>query len=276
MSENTNARDIIELALGAAEPGKITDDLHTFVVPAGAALKTLDLRDHGDNPRRKTGTVKVADADSFVAYVRKHELPQTEVWADLVGTKIVAVINAHTESVVDEADEGAAGHGDHRAILAVRKTDAWEAWTALDRKSMWQQQFAEHIEDRAIDIVKPTGAEMLELAQSFQAKQGVEFESSKRLSSGESQLVYKETVAAKAGQRGQLDIPAQIELALTPFEGAPAYKVTARFRYRIKDGHLALSYALERPDDVLREAFLDVVTLVEGDLDRKVYRGTPE
>jgi hypothetical protein len=37
-----------------------------------------------------------------------------------------------------------------------------------------------------------------------------------------------------------------------------------------------MSYALERPDDVLRAAFLDVVTLVEDDLGRKVYRGTPE
>jgi len=273
---DTNAQAIIDQVYVAATPDRITDDLLTVIVPEGAELETIDLRDHGDTPRRKTGAVKVADADSFVAYVRKHELPQTEVWADLVGTKIVAVINAHTESVPDEAQEGDAGHRDHRATLTVRKTDAWNAWTARDRGFMGQQEFAEHIEDRAIDIVKPTGADMLELAQSFQASQGVEFESSKRLSSGESQLVYKETVAAKAGQRGQLDIPSTIELALTPFEGAPAYKVTARFRYRIDHGRLLLSYALERPDDILREAFLDVVTLVEGDLDRKVYRGTPE
>lgn len=274
----TDTQPIIDTAMLAADPKDLTDHVKAIVVPHGADLHMVDLRDHGDVPRRKTGTVKVDDADSFVAYVRKHELPQTDIWADLVGARIIAVINAHDTSKEADAGngEGYAGHRDHRAILAVRKTDAWNAWTAHDRNYMTQQQFAEHIEDRAIDIAKPTGAEMLELAQSFQAKAGVEFESSKRLSSGEAQLVFKETIAAKAGQRGQLDIPSQIELGLAPFDGAPAYKVTARFRYRIKDGVLLMSYALDRPDDVLRNAFLDVVTLVEEDLDRKVYRGTPE
>lgn len=275
MSENTNAQDIVNVAQAATEPSALRTGLFSVLVPENARHLVVDLEQYDEHPRRKKANVKVADADSFVAYVKKHELAHTEVWADLVGTRVIAVINAHEDSDDIEV-EGNAGWGDHRATLAVRKTDAWNAWTASDRKLMGQQEFAEHIEDRAVDIVKPTGAEMLELAQSFQARQGVEFESSKRLSSGESQLVYKETVAAKAGQRGQLDIPSLIELALIPFEGAPAYKVTARFRYRIDHGRLLLSYALERPDDVLREAFLDVVTLVEGDLDRKVYRGTPE
>lgn len=276
MPENTEAQTIIDHAYAAATPDRITDDLLTVVVPNGAHLEKIDLRDHGAVPRRKTGTVKVDDADSFVGYVRKHELPQTEVWADLVNSRLIAVINAHTESVTDEAEEGDAGHRDHRAVLAVRKTDSWNAWIASDKKLMTQQQFAEHIEDWAIDVAKPTSAEVLELAQHFQASMGGEFESSKRLSNGEAQLVYKETISAKAGQRGQLDIPAFIELGLQPFDGAPKYKVTARFRYRLDHGRLLMSYALERPDDILRNAFLDVVTLVEADLDRKVYRGTPE
>lgn len=271
----TDTQPIIDTAIAATGPARLTDDLHTIIVPNGANLQTIDLRDHTDTPRRKKGTVKTADTRSFVAYIKKHELPQTEVWADLPGTRIIAVINAHMGTTGDGVEDYA-GWADHRASLAVRKTDAWNAWTALDRKFMTQQDFAEHIEDRAIDIAKPTGADMLELAQSFQAKQGVEFESSKRLSSGEAQLVYKETIAAKAGQRGQLDIPSVIELGLTPFEGAPPYKVIARFRYRITNGQLLLAYALERPEDVLREAFLDVVSLAEDDLDRTIYRGTPE
>lgn len=275
MTSTDNAKTIVDTAYAAAEPAKVDINLRTVVVPDGAHLERIDLRDHQDVPRRKRGTVKVDDADSFNAYVKKHELGQTEVWADLVNTRVVAVINAHM-GTTDDGVEDYAGWGDHRAVLAVRKTDSWNAWTNLDRQFINQRDFAEHIEDRAAEIAKPTGAEMLELAQSFQAKQGVEFESSKRLSSGESQLVYKETIAAKAGQRGQLDIPAQIELALQPFDGAPAYKVTARFRYRITGGQLLLSYALDRPDDVLRNAFLDVVTLVEDDLERKVFRGTPE
>ncbi len=270
MTDN-NAQAIIDTATRATEPHQLGPDelLHSIVVPAGGQHTIVDLEKYGDNPRRKTGVVHAHDADSFAKYVTKHQLDETEIWADEANTRVVAVINAHAPK--------AAGWRDHRALLAVRKTDAWKAWAALDGKPLDQVTFAEHIEDRAVDIVRPTGAEMLELAQSFQAKAGVEFESSKRLSSGESQLLFKETVSATAGQRGQLDIPHLIDLALVPFQGAPAYKVTARFRYRINGGRLVLSYHLERPEDVLREAFANVVSDIAERVDPlQVFMGWPE
>lgn len=276
MPDLTDTQSLIDLAGSMAEPHNLGDNLHSVVVPAGGTQKVLDLQPYADHPRRKTGTVKTHDANAFTTYVRKHGLAATEVWADEEHTRVVAVINAHDET--DSGDEeGRAGWGDHRALLAVRKTDAWNAWLAKDGKWLTQNDFAEHIEDRAIDIVKPTGADVLELAQSITATVGVTFESSKRLSNGERQLEYKETIDAKAGNRGRLDIPEVIELGLVPFQGAPAYKVKARFRYRINGGNLALAYALERPEDVIREAFADVVSLIASDLDgHQVLMGWPE
>lgn len=272
-----DAQTIVDTATRATAPTPLDEErFFSVVVPEGGHLEVIDLEKHldafRDRPRRKTGAYTVHDADSFVTYLDKHALPETEVWADTTRATITAVINAHTES--DDPGPGSAGWQDHRATYTVRHTDAWNAWRAHDGKLLDQNTFAEHIEDRSVDIVRPTAADMLELAQTFQATIGVSFESSKLLSSGQRQLEYKETVESRAGRRGQLEIPRDFDLALVPFEGAEAYKVTARFRYRITDGQLRIGYRLERPDDVVRGAFLDVVEDIRNQVEAPVFRGS--
>ena len=278
MTETTHdLQTVVDVATRAAAPHELTPgSIYALVDNDGKIHElNLDRDEYRDTPRRKKGTVIAHDANAFTTYVGKHRLASTEVWADEEGTRVVAVLNAHQESD-SQIDAGPAGWSDHRVLYAVRKTDAWKAWLAHDRIWHTQTDFAEHIEDRVIDIVNPTGATMLELAQSISGTVGVTFESSKRLSTGEGRLEFKETVDAKAGHRGQLDIPETIELALVPFQGAPAYKVKARFRYRINGGKLALSYALERPEDVIREAFADVISSIAADVDAPVLMGWPD
>jgi uncharacterized protein YfdQ (DUF2303 family) len=268
MPETPDAQVIVDTATRAAaativEPGKT----YAFVTPEGT-VETVDrdLDIFRDRPRRKTGTVSVHDAASFVAYVKKHGLPETEVYADIPNAKLVAVINAHTASE--------AGWGDHRLQLTLRKTPAWQAWAASDGRLLRQADFAEHVEDRVPDFVTPDGATMLELAQSFQAANKVDFESSEMLSTGQVKFTYRETVEAKAGRKGAIEIPRTFEIAVEVFEGSGVRdKFTARLRYRIADSGLAIGYKLERPEDVLRTAFLDQVNAVEERIDQTVLRG---
>lgn len=201
-----------------------------------------------------------------------------EVWADAVAAKITGVIDAHEKT--DGTIPGAR-HEQHRVEYAVLLTDAWKAWREHDGKLLGQTDLAEHFEARSIDIVKPSAADMLELAQSFHATTSASFESSKRLSDGQSQFEHRENIDATAGKKGQLTIPASFELGLKPFEGADAFKVTARFRYRITNGVLRIGYKLDRPEDVLRQAFLSVVENVEEgiaekgiDLNSPIFRGS--
>lgn len=286
MNDIENTQAVIDTATRAAEPTVLdrTERFHSVVVPAGGTLEVIDLEKQLDRyrerPRRKQGTFRVHDAESFVSYLGKHGLPESEVWADVTTSNLIAVVNAHaTEAILDEpgadavdADQGA-GWADHRVEYAVRPTQAWTTWLSSDGKLLDQNSFAELIEDRAVDIVAPAAADMLELAQTFQATIGVSFESSKLLSSGQRQLEYKETVDSRAGHRGRLEIPKEFTLGLVPFEGADPYKVTARFRYRITDGQLRIGYRLERPQDVMREAFLGVVDKVSEAVSQPVYRG---
>ena len=279
-----DAQAVLGAGILASEPTVTDDRFLTYVVPAGAAVKTVDLEEardlYRDRPRYKKGTATAHDAASFIAYMGKHGLDESEVWADAKRSILVGVINAHQGGEVDaatpltavEADQGA-GRGDHRVQYSVMLTDAWQAWVSQDGKLLDQTTFAELIEDRAVDIVRPSAADMLEMAESFHASGKASFESTKLLSSGQRQFEFKETIESKAGRRGQLEIPKDFDLALVPFEGASAYKMTARFRYRINDGVLRVGYRLNRPADVLREAFLDVVNTVAEGVEAPVFRG---
>lgn len=268
----TDTQPIIDAAIRSAEPTALDDTarFHTLVAPDGR-LKLLDLdvirddAEYAHKPRRKEGTYRVHDARSFVAYLEKHADPDSEVWADAVAARIVGVLDAHQTNAA-LSDGPGARHEQHRVEYAVLLTDAWKAWKALDGQLLEQTALAEHFESRSIDIIKPAAAEMLELAQSFHATTSSSFESSKRLSDGQAQFEHRETIDASAGKKGQLTIPASFELALKPFEGADPFKVTARFRYRITSGHLRIGYKLDRPEDVLRQAFQTVVDNVEEGL----------
>lgn len=256
------------LGLAAAEAQRL-DERGLYLTSDGNVvditgnLFELDER----RPARKTGTYETADTVHFLAYLAKHALPETELWAHEKNGTVKAVINAH-HGTTGDGIEDYAGHGDHTITLRLPFTDDWKHWTSHDAKLQGQLEFAEFIEDHLPNFVDPTGADMLELAQTFQAKTKVDFESSQRIATGETELVFKETTAAAAGKTGRLAIPDTFTLALQVHEGGPLYKVEARFRYRITDGSLRLGYKLTRPGDVLRDAFGQVLDVTrEADFD---------
>jgi uncharacterized protein YfdQ (DUF2303 family) len=261
VSEDNNAQSIIDAATSAAEPNPLeVGKVYAVAVPSNGSVDVIDLdpEDRLGNPRRKSGTVAVQSANSFVAYVGKHGTASSEVYADRIGKKIVGVLNAGTAAPGELLDEGLAGWGDHRVEFDMQFTDEWKAWLENDGKLLPQVAFAEFIEDHQSDINVPGGAEMLEVAQSIIATSSVNFESTKRLSTGEAQLEYREEINGTAG-KGTLEIPTIITLGLRPFEGAVAYAIDARFRYRINGGNLHLAYKLVEPEVKIRDAFESVV-----------------
>lgn len=278
---STDTQDAIDAGVLLAEPTRLIEgQKFAFPLPYGASVEIVDndLDAYRDHPRRKTGTATVMDADTFIAYLAKHGLPETEVWANPTTAHLVAVINAHGPTVDADDDGwpyGVPGWGDHRAQLNLIPTKAWDAWARYDRKLIGQVDFAEHVEDHLTDFVIPHGADMLELAQTFSANRSVRFESSRRVRSGETQLVYKEDETAAAGRKGQIAIPDTFTLALRPYEGSDVYKVTARLRYRISNEGLRLGYVLDNPEDILRSAFVDIVSAIGAGITQHVWTGTP-
>jgi uncharacterized protein YfdQ (DUF2303 family) len=261
------AQVIVDTALLAAEPAQLEiGKVYAFRTPAGVQQVDLTGEEYKDQPSRKRGTTTVRDAESFLAYWTKHHDTDSEVYADSERLTVTAVLNANT------AD--AARWGDHRLHLALRPTTTWQQWTNQDGQLMDQEAFAEFLEDHLPELLEPAAADMLEIAQSFQAASKVDFQSASRLSSGQRQFQYVETTTTKAGQKGQLTVPETFVIGLVPFEGSEGYKLTARLRYRISDRGLRLGYKLDRPDDVRKTAFTDVVKAIGEQIDTAVMNGT--
>lgn len=236
--------------------------------------RVVDTDDYGWTPRRTVRSVVVEDVPSLLGYLTLHgdaDRPP-EVWANRAEGEVLGVLDPPL------GDEPA--WCSHTVVLRLKPTPEWGEWVAASGKLMSQDEFAELVEDRVADIVDPTGAEMLELAQSFHATSKVAFESSSFLADGRRGLEFRETVDAKAGRTGQIQVPAVFHLALRPWEGVTAFKVTARLRYRIESGRLRIGYKLVDPDGILRVAFDDVVDDVREGLPEgwrpQIRRGWPQ
>ncbi|MFE5591485.1 DUF2303 family protein [Streptomyces sp. NPDC056549] len=268
MTDIDNVQTIVDTALHAAEPAELQlGKYYAFSTPNGIREVDLTGPQHTGTPARKSGNTTVRDAFSFDAYFSKHADDDAEVYADADRLTVTAVLDAHTAT--------AARWSGHRLTLSLRKTKAWEQWISLDGKLLGQEQFAEFLEDHLPELLEPSAATMLEIAQSIQAATKVDFQSGTRLATGERQFKYVENTTAKAGQRGDLTIPETFVVGLVPFEGSDGYRLTARLRYRIQDGQLRIGYKLERPDDILAKAFGDVVTAIGEQIEQPIMNGTP-
>jgi uncharacterized protein YfdQ (DUF2303 family) len=264
MAEDTEADAVAELAVLAQTP-KILDPnlIATVVRSASDVVEVLDGEKYLPAPKARRGSVTLYTGGSLSDYVNRHKNEETVLYADVVARTITAVVNDHAGNAA--IDGSYAGWADHRAELRLRHDPTWERWTRHDGQLMDQQSFAELIEVGFPDITAPPAADMLELAQTLQATVKADFRSQTILANGQRQIAYEETSAAKAGAKGQLEIPASFNLALIPFEGSATYPVVANLRFRLTDGVLRIGYVLQRPEDVLREAFADILSGIVSD-----------
>lgn len=275
MTEYTEtAPEVIrDLAFAAREPSQLEPGGIYAWMDNGQVHK-IDLTgdQFRDFPKRKQGTVTVRNVASFAHYYGKHALGSSEVFADLDAGTFTAVLDAHG----GEADD--TNWQQHRLVLQLQQTLPWKTWLANDRQMIGQQAFAEFLEDNARDVApngRTTASDLLEVAQSFQAATKVSFTSGTRLATGQTQLTYVEEVDAKAGKRGAIDIPAEFDLAIVPYEDCAPKIMAARFRYRLANGELRLGYFLNDPARTARDACEQIAAKLAKACDVTVMLGQP-
>lgn len=266
---DTSVQAVAALAQQALAPKGVDPGGIYLVATADGGIKTVDLTgpEYTGKLARKTGTTTVRDAASFLTYYGKHHDDATEVYSDVEALSVTAVLDANA------ADQPR--FGGHRVTLALRRTKAWTEWLALDGHLVDQDKFANFLEDHLVHLVEPDAATMLEIAQSIKATTKAEFQSSSRLQSGERKFSYVEDTKASAGAKGDLTIPETFKIAVPPFEGADAYSMTARFKYRTDRGQLALGFKLEQPEERAKAAFADVLLAISEGINTPILNGTP-
>lgn len=268
--QRTENYDAIAAGRLSTEPHRLEPGgYYAIATPEGVETVDLTGDQYRDRPRRKAGIVKVRDVASFLHYWHKHSTTnESEIYADLDQRLIVAVLDSNGAET--------AGWAKHVLRFGLRHSPAWTAWTAISGKLMSQQQFAEFIEDHRPDIMQPDAADVLELAQTFQATIKAEFKSGVQLKNGQREFQFTETIDQSAGRSGRMQIPDTIQLALPVFDAdVMAEAVTARLRTRVNDGRLSIGVILDEVDVKVRSAFQAIVDQIDTDVAVPVFHGTP-
>jgi uncharacterized protein YfdQ (DUF2303 family) len=258
-----------------------------WIVPTADGVEQIDLTDdqYRDYPARIRQTVHLSHVDSLIAMWDKHSDDDSDMYADREKRTITAILDGHhgisseDGSIVYE-DSSRARWQQHRAVVTLALSDPMKAWLGKNNELFKQEAFAEFVEDWMPYIVDPEAADLLEMAQSFQATTSAAFKSGYKLVNGQRVLEYTEQIEASATVRGDsIAVPSSLSLRLPVWRGASTGEdFTARIRYRTNHGgagHLGIGYKLDRPAETVDAAFEAEIARVEQHIGRPVLRGTP-
>ncbi len=260
MSEVNEIQTAAALAVMSVEAKVIEPGTIYTIADGEGQIKVIDTDDYAESPRRTQAHRKVSDSRSFNGYLSKHALPQTEVYANVKASSVVAIVDSH------EGTGAPAGWQAHRLTLQLETTKSWEAWMAGNNKLFRQADFAEFIEQRATDVEEPSAGDLMAMAQTFYMTKDLEFQSTDRASDGQTELVYKEKITTKG--LGKTEVPKELKLALQPYVGGPRQYCVANLRTRLDGSTLLIGYVLVRPEEILEGIFTDIVT--------EIREGKPE
>jgi uncharacterized protein YfdQ (DUF2303 family) len=261
----TKAANLLETALENAATKPL--ELKIADVPHLLFKKDLELKSFEGllpAPVHLAQNLAFGDADSLLAYYNRFADSSSTILADMIKCEFKAILDYHGAS-----DKPA--WGKHIATYNCPITREWKEWESNDKKNMNQVDFARFIENRVDDIAAPdddsakgipTGVEMLQIALTLEATEGVDFRSSHRLEDGQVQLKYNQTIEGRAGATGELQIPKSFDIGLRLFEGGTAYRLKVRFRYRINNGTCVMWYELINPHKAKENAMDELVKKV--------------
>lgn len=261
MEEQTTAAEIIRKLAGSAH-GEFAG-VPFVIVPKDHQLKLLDELVPPKVHVAKAN-VQAHDVHGFIDYINTFKLDNTRIFAALEPKpQLKAIVDYHAPT---QPQLGA-----HIVHCAMQHSEEWKRWSGNNKTPMTQKEFGLFIEDNAKDVIKPSGGDLLEMALNFSSLRTVTFASGQRLQDGTVSFEFKEEE-----KTGRIKLPPNIELALPVFRGDDAaYKVSARLKYQLKEGQLAIWYELERPDLVIDDAYKHVIEDVAQQTGIEVFRGMP-
>ena len=258
--------------LGEAKKNPLPHGKPFVVLPNGA----VQYLEGPDFPPRRTGTVKLSDAASFLEYWKRQASPASYIYGSMQPAQFIAVFDEHDSNpvVLKQAD-----WREHRALYTLQHSDEWMVWTKRSGQPFdGNEAFAYWLEENLFDIAKPDPAKFMDVALNIRVKQGQVFGNKVNLTDGNLVLEYANQVDAQAGAGGKLAIPEKFEISIPVFKGleSPKYTVEARFRYRLNSGQLSLRYDLVRPAKVMEKAFKDLLAEIQTVSKTTVLFGSPD
>lgn len=248
------------------------EDTPVIVAPENMKVHVLEnlAEKWRDTPIRLQQKIQTYSIDSFLDYYNRHADEDSVIFVDTNQCIFTAILDYHFR----DGHGTSARFGEHIAAYTCPQTEEWQSWITNNNDAMDQEQFALFIEERSREIIEPNAAQMLQIATTLKAKQGVKFKQSTRLDNGQTQFLYEEVIDGHAGHNGQLSIPEKIKIQLPIFKLGAQYKLEARFRYRITPSGLKMWYTLINPHTSHDDCINDIVEACKENMTKgHLYHG---
>jgi uncharacterized protein YfdQ (DUF2303 family) len=268
-------------------------DVEVLAVPKGKQIQSMKalLDEYLAAPERRRGTARLTTLPSFVEHVNRFKDDHSAVFADVANQsapRLIGVLNYNEKSA------GPPRFGDHRAEYAFPISDEWKAWTNK-KDAMGLADFAEFLEEHVGDIVdpasmpkeSPTLAEAKQLGITLATPQAL-METSRgltihvkagitnatRLSSGETQVDFKEEHQGADGKA--LVVPGGFAIAIPVFRLGTPYVLLVRLRYRVDGAKVFWFFAISKVAKSFETAITKVCTEAATGTALPLFYGTPE
>jgi uncharacterized protein YfdQ (DUF2303 family) len=247
------------------------DEEHQFMsVPESMSVRSI--KEFLPPPDRIKQRVELLSVDSFCAYLERYATGDSLIFADEPNAKYDCVLDYHPGKLSVDAPSSR-GHADHVVAYTCPQSDPWKLWNQVNGVYFGQVEFAEFVEQNLKDILRPSSAELMQVALELRVHKTAHFQSDIRLDNGQVQLRYEEEIRSETKQK-DLVIPTELELALPVFVDGPRYGISARFRYTMTEGKLKMGIQLIRPKDVYNAAVKEVTkAIVDGAEGVKLIHG---
>jgi hypothetical protein len=315
--ENTDAAAIIEAvqSLHKMELHKIGDDVQVAALPKGMALQSIKplLDEYRARPEARRGTATLQSLDSFINWTLRHKGDETVIFANnnAEAPSLTAIIDyhqkgaqvpAHFHHEQHESDTGIPGWCRHRGLYLLALSKPWQAWAAVEGRSLTLAEMAAFLEDHITDVIQPPAlspsetmleadaklldlvrvlggslagpSKLLELSRGISVHENAKVKNVANLSTGEVQMVFETEHTSGNGE--PLRIPNMFLIAIPVFEMGAAYRMPVRLRYRRAGNEIKWIFLRHRPELYFDDAFGDVVTAARERCEVPLFLGAPE
>ena len=299
ISEPEAGEELVQPTLVAVPQGLNVKDVTEAHIAALTRLK----------PLRRTGTAKLADLDSFIAWTNRFKGAASMIFAQLApAPKLTAVIDYHGEggpTMTPNTRDLLANACAHRAVYDFPISPEWKLWHSIHDRPLTKDEFGEFIEANAKDLLDPTPfllgqgkgepepweqrmadiaakvqgrfgqyAALVQLSRSFQIHETGHLNVTTNRDTGEAQVQF--LTEHKELDGAPLRIPNLFMVAIPVFEEGAFYRLAVRFKYRKSGDSVKFIVSLYNADVALRDAAREAIETARAATDLPVLMGMPE
>jgi len=235
--------------------------------------ETTSLERFLPEPLRQKTQRSISRVDDFIAYVNRFKKQATSIYLDNLTYR--AEID-HREAA--EVDDKATTFqviperltwGDHSVSLTIERSESLKRWLAAQNRGLSQEEFAELLEERNMDIALPTAAEMLEVVQDLHITKNAAVTRAVR-SNGKHSITFAENTEAKG--LNNVDLPTTFTIRTQAFARQDVtIELIALLRVRLRDAHPTFVFQFIRLEEELELALQSISDRIKDGTSLPLY-----